>query len=453
MRLVLGALLAAALFGCRRTAPSGFTLLFLGRSPAASLGGLSWAPDPEHARLVGFDRELRVARVISSPRLATPMAVAPLTGSELLVTEHTGEGVVIDTAGRPVREWTSPDIASLYAAGGGRVAATRSPYYVPQLGAPEPEAAPLIRILDTMGRPTGGLATIRRAATPLLDNLVNAGALALDAGGAAYYAPLVRDEIRKYGPGGQLLWSAKRGLYPSEPDPVFLPAKGTELRLRSALVNVALALGPDGRLYALGADDSAATRLRVDVLDTATGAIVLTRHLGARETAVGVSEDGALVLRDADSLLARARAPGTEREPFAPAFALPDLKGDTVTLVRFAGKVTLVNFWASWCDPCREEFPHMAELYREFDRADFEIAAVSDDVDRRSMLGFVARFRPPFPILAGGGRMKQLYHYRGLPYSVLLDRHGRVIERIFGFGGAAEFGKLRATIAKEVGVP
>ena len=113
-----------------------------------------------------------------------------------------------------------------------------------------------------------------------------ARALALDAGGAAYYAPLVRDEIRKYGPGGQLLWSAKRGLYPSEPDPVFLPAKGTELRLRSALVNVALALGPDGRLYALGADDSAATRLRVDVLDTATGAIVLTRHLGARETAV-----------------------------------------------------------------------------------------------------------------------------------------------------------------------
>src|SRR5206468_7573539 len=167
---------------------------------------------PEHARLVGFDRELRVARVISSPRLATPMAVAPLTGSELVVTEHTGEGVVIDTAGRLVREWTSPDIASLYAAGGGRVAATRSPYYVPQLGAPEPEAAPLIRILDTMGRPTGGLATIRRAATPLLDNLVNAGALALDAGGAAYYAPLVRDEIRKYGPGGQLLWSTKRGL-------------------------------------------------------------------------------------------------------------------------------------------------------------------------------------------------------------------------------------------------
>src|SRR2546427_631673 len=102
---------------------------------------------------------------------------------------------------------------------------------------------------------------------------------------------------------------------------------------------------------------------------------------------------------------------------------------------------------------CGEESPHRAGLSGEFARGDFEIAAVSDDVDRRSMLGFVARFRPPFPILVGGGHMKQLYHYRGLPYSVLLDRHGRVIERIFGFGGAEEFRRLRQTIANEVRAP
>src|SRR5881396_796110 len=111
------------------------------------------------------------------------------------------------------------------------------------------------------------------------------------------------------------------------------------------------------------------------------------------------------------------------------------------------------NFWASWCDPCREEFPHMAELYRDFDRRDFEIAAISDDVDRGKMRAFVQQFRPPFPILVGGGRMKQAYHYRGLPYSVLLDRRGRVIERIFGFGGADEFRELHETIANEVRAP
>src|SRR5947208_878627 len=361
MRLVLGgsAVLVAALFGCRPSEPpptpppppppGGFTLLLLGRSPAASLGGLSWAPDPEHGRLVAFNRELRVARLISSPRLATPMAVTPLGRTELLVTERTGEGVVVDTTGggRVVREWESPDVASLYAAGGGRLVATRSPYYVPQLGAPEPETAPLIRMLDTLGRPIGrGLGTIRRPATPLLDYVVNAGAVAVGPDGAVYYAPLVRDEIWKYAPGGQVSWTTKRGLFPSEPDPEFLPAKGRDLRLNKALVNVALALGPPlppppgGRLYALGSADSAATRLRVDGLDAAAGVIIATRHLGPRETAVAVDASGALAAFDADSLVASAdgAAPGA-REAFAPAFALPDLAGDTVTLAGFQGKV------------------------------------------------------------------------------------------------------------------
>ncbi|HXL05659.1 MAG TPA: TlpA disulfide reductase family protein [Gemmatimonadales bacterium] len=462
MRRALGAVLAAAMLGCRAPAPGGFTLLFLGRSPAAPLGGRSWAPDPDQSRILAFDARLHVVRQLSSPRLATPMAVAPLGPAELLVTERTGEGVVLDTAGRPVREWDSPDVASLYAAagrgGGGRgsgVVAVRSPYYVPELASPEPDSAPLIRVLDTLGRPVAGLATIRRPAVPLLGHLVNAGAVAAAPDGSVYFAPLVRDEIRKYSPAGELRWTAQRGLAGTESDPVFLPPPrgSTELQLRSRLVNVALVLGPDGRLYALGSDDSSATRLRLDVVDTASGAIVATRHLGARQTAVALDRSGALVLLDADSLVAAAPAAPGGREPFTPAFSLPDLTGDTLTTATFRGKVTLVNFWASWCDPCREEFPHMAALYRELDRKDFAIAAISDDVDTGKMLAFVRQFRPPFPILVGGGRMKQTYHYRGLPYSVLLDRRGRVIERIFGFGGEGEFRNLRDTIAKEVRVP
>src|SRR5438477_314475 len=338
-------LCAAALLACGSPAPSAppsnsLTLLFLRRSPAASLGGLSWAPDPEHSRLVAFDGRLRVARSVTSPRLANPVAVASL-GAELLVSERTGEGVVLDTTGRPVREWESPHLASIYAARGSEVVAVRSPYYIPQFAA-EPDTASLIRVLDTLGRPVAGL-------------------------------------------------------------------------------------------------------------DTASGAILATRHLGARETAVAVDPRGRLVTFDADSLLGQSAGP--ERETFTPAFALPDLHGDTVALARFAGKVTLVNFWASWCDPCRQEFPHMAQLYSELDRKDFEIVAISDDVDRGKMAAFLRAYRPPFPILVGGGRMKQAYHYRGLPYSVLLDRRGRIIERIFGFGGAAEFSNLRRTIANEVRAP
>src|SRR4029077_3143723 len=126
---------------------------------------------------------------------------------------------------------------------------------------------------------------------------------------------------------------------------------------------------------------------------------VTTRHLGVRQGAVALDRNGALALLDADSLLAAAPPAPGGREPFAPAFALPELgelrdqKGDTVTLAAFRGKVTLVNFWASWCDPCREEFPLMAGLYREFDRKDFAIAAISDDVDAGKMLAFVRQFR------------------------------------------------------------
>src|SRR5713101_6501115 len=109
-----GAALPLAVIACRPPAPR-FTLLFLGRSPAASLGGLSWAPDPEHSRLVAFDGRLQVVERVTSPQLAAPMAVASLGGAELVVTERTGEAVVFDTAGRALREWDSPDIASLYA--------------------------------------------------------------------------------------------------------------------------------------------------------------------------------------------------------------------------------------------------------------------------------------------------------------------------------------------------
>ena len=92
----------------------------------------------------------------------------------------------------------------------------------------------------------------------------------------------------------------------------------------------------------------------------------------------------------------------------------------------------------------------MAELYRETSRKDFDIAAISDDVSESQMRAFVKEFRPPFPILVGHGRMKAAYHFRGLPYSVLLDRQGRVIERIFGFGGEQEFAHLHEIIAREI---
>ncbi|HZH40623.1 MAG TPA: TlpA disulfide reductase family protein [Gemmatimonadales bacterium] len=446
MRFRGAVLLGVALAACQQPAPRGFTLLFLRASPAAHAGDLSWAPDLPGERVVAFDRQLHVTQTIT-PGIDQPVAVSFPCHRHMVVSEYMGQGIDFDSSSSG--EWPGHFPASLFVSAGCWSAEVRSPYLI------EPFAADTTRgviILNNLDHPAPILiGEMPKAALPFLTGPENAGAVTLDSLGNVYFAPVARDEITRYTPGGVVRWTTKRGLYPKEAEPRFLPNRGREVPLLMARAGIALTLGPDGRLYALGADDSTAAKLRIDVVDTGTGAILATRHLGPSETAVALDAAGSLRTFDADSLLRGAGA--GRRESFTPGFTLPSLAGDTIRLADYAGKVTLVNFWASWCDPCREEFPHMASLYGQFSRKDFGIAAISDDVDRAKMRAFVEKFRPPFPILVGGGRMKELYHYRGLPYSVLLDRQGRVVQRIFGFGGPREFQELAAAIAKEIAAP
>lgn len=448
MRLTGTVLLVAALAACRQPAPAGFTLLFFRSSSTAQVGSLSWAPDLPGGRVVAFDKQLHVTRVVTAG-IDQPVAVAVPCGHVPIVSDYSGQVTGFDTSWTTPREFETHFPASIFASAGCRWIEGRSPYLIEPFSTDTTKG--LVVTHDVLE--DGGLSQVgalHPAALPFLVGPENAGALALDSTGTFYFAPVARDEITKYNRLGVSRWTARRGLYPQETEPRFLPNRGKEVPLQMARAGIALALGPNGRLYALGADDSTASKLRIDVLDTATGTILLTRHLGPKETAVALDEQDSLRTFDADSLVKNTGV--GSRESFAP-FALPTLRGDTVGLARYAGKVTLVNFWASWCDPCREEFPHMASLYGKFSRKDFEIAAISDDVDPARMRAFVAAFHPPFPILVGGGRMKALYHYRGLPYSVLLDRHGRIVKRIFGFGGPQEFQELAATIAKEIAAP
>src|SRR5213594_3869429 len=185
-------LVALLSLSCRPAADEGFTLLFLGRYPAARVGRYSWAPDAPHSRLIAFDGDLHVVRAVTDPRISSPVAIAPYPGSRLLITERTGEGVVFDTAGAPVREWESPFPASLYATDGSRIVASRSPYYVLFVG--EDGSAPLIWMLDTLGAPYEGLGVIHVPDINYLAELVNAGP-AVMADRVVYFAPLVRDEI------------------------------------------------------------------------------------------------------------------------------------------------------------------------------------------------------------------------------------------------------------------
>ena len=118
----------------------------------------------------------------------------------------------------------------------------------------------------------------------------------------------------------------------------------------------------------------------------------------------------------------------------APNFQLWDLGGKPVSLTDYQGGVVLVNFWATWCGPCKVEMPAMEKLYREFNRPDFEILAVSTDAQGAAVTRpFRDEMGLTFPILHDSDfRVGMTYGARTLPMSFLIDRQGKVTHRIFG---------------------
>ena len=118
----------------------------------------------------------------------------------------------------------------------------------------------------------------------------------------------------------------------------------------------------------------------------------------------------------------------------APNFELLDGDGNPVTLAQYRGKVVLLNFWATWCGPCRVEMPAMETLYRGNRRQDFEILAISTDAQGVSVTRpFKESLGLTFPILHDSDfRIGVAYGARTLPMSFLVNREGMVTHRIFG---------------------
>lgn len=127
--------------------------------------------------------------------------------------------------------------------------------------------------------------------------------------------------------------------------------------------------------------------------------------------------------------------PRTERP--APDFSLQDINGNTVNLADFRGKAILLNFWATWCEACKEEMPSMQRLYETLSGQGVEVVAIS--IDRRNfdrIKEFAAQYKLTFPILWDPDqKVRKHYYIMGLPTTYLIGPEGKL--RGFASGARA----------------
>ncbi len=137
----------------------------------------------------------------------------------------------------------------------------------------------------------------------------------------------------------------------------------------------------------------------------------------------------------------------------SPDFHLPRLGADTLLrLTELRGKIVLVDFWASWCGPCRESLPQYEKLYTEYPRSDFEIVAINLDEDLADAKKFLAAHPVSYPIaLDPAGNVPKAFGLVGMPTSYLLDRNGVVRMSYQGFK-TEDLDRLRQEIHRLSGV-
>jgi thiol-disulfide isomerase/thioredoxin len=137
-------------------------------------------------------------------------------------------------------------------------------------------------------------------------------------------------------------------------------------------------------------------------------------------------------------LLFRCSTGGKESSSgFAPDFTLKSFDGREITLSQLKGKVVLLDFWATWCGPCKESIPHLIQLHKNYRESGFELVGMSvDKGDGEAVRRFVQSMDIPYPVVMAPENVVRSYRVTGIPATFLIDKQGKIREKVVGFSGS-----------------
>jgi thiol-disulfide isomerase/thioredoxin len=124
---------------------------------------------------------------------------------------------------------------------------------------------------------------------------------------------------------------------------------------------------------------------------------------------------------------------GPRERAAAPALSFPDVNGRRRSLEEFRGQIVLVDFWATWCEPCLEELPDLIRFHDAHKDQGFTILGVAEDAEGVSVVGpFARQNKIPYPILVAGGDLPSGWTVPGFPSAFLIDKDGKIARRYLG---------------------
>jgi peroxiredoxin len=141
--------------------------------------------------------------------------------------------------------------------------------------------------------------------------------------------------------------------------------------------------------------------------------------------------------------------PELARARMAPAFAVTTTDGQRVSMDDLAGKVVLIDFWATWCEPCREALPHMREIAKKFQGQPLVVLSVSLDSNEQKWRDFIAKYEMTWPQCRDGGftgPIAKMFGVEAIPHTFTIDADGVLQEE--HVGDAAIEGKLKKLVAR-----